>query len=224
MLQEAAPLHHLRAVRGALLPAWVPARNMAGRRVAAALSRHKTADRNAPFIWDVTSRDGHEYDRFDDIDSIYVLGTDYGDAPSGGWRLRPTHRGSMLGTVFTPLLNGAPAPHDPGVWEICRFVINRDRRSRPRMESKWKARAVLREAVRFGIDNGISRYVFVVNLAVERLLANCGLNVHRIAPPLRIGSSMAVAFWIDLDAHTRSLLLNEISTPRAGITARKFVV
>ena len=72
MLQEATPLQHLRAVRGALLPAWVPARNVVGRRVAAALSRHRSADPNAPFIWDVTGRDGHEYDRFDDTDSIYV--------------------------------------------------------------------------------------------------------------------------------------------------------
>lgn len=224
MLQEATPLQHLRAVRGALLPAWVPARNVVGRRVAAALSRHRSADPNAPFIWDVTGRDGHEYDRFDDTDSIYVLGTDWGDVPSGGWRLRPTDRGSMLGEVFTPLLNGEPAPSDPGVWEICRFVINRSRRSRPRLESKWKARAVLREAVRFGIDNGISRYVFVVNLAVERLLAHCGLAVHRIAPPARIGSSMAVACWIELHAHTRSLLLNDVPAPGIGIPVAKFVV
>ena len=185
---------------------------MGGRRISAARSRHRSADPDAPFIWDVTGRDGHEYDRFDDADSIYVLGTDCGDAPSGGWRLRPTHRGSMLGEVFPQLLAGAPAPNDPSVWEISRFVINRSRRSRARLEPKWKVRAVLREAVRFGIDNQISRFVFVVSLAVERLLAHTGLVVHRIAAPTRIGCSMSVACWIDLDAHTRALLLKEKCT------------
>jgi acyl homoserine lactone synthase len=118
----------------------------------------------------------------------------------------------MLGEVFPQLLAGAPAPNDPTVWEISRFVINRSRRSRARLEPKWKVRAVLREAVRFGIDNQISRFVFVVSLAVERLLAHSGLNVHRIAAPTRIGCSMSVACWIDLDAHTRALLLNEKCT------------
>ena len=36
MLQDATPLQQLRAVRGALLPAWVPTRDMTGRRIAAA--------------------------------------------------------------------------------------------------------------------------------------------------------------------------------------------
>lgn len=128
----------------------------------------------------------------------------------------------MLGEVFTPLLNGAPAPNDPSVWEICRFVISRSRRSRSRIEPKWKATQVLREAARFGIDNGISRYVFVVSLAVERLLARSGLIVHRIAAPTRIGSSMSVACWVDLDAHTRSLLLNDLPVAKSAVRASKF--
>jgi acyl homoserine lactone synthase len=182
---------------------------MSDRRVAAARARQRFTDPEAPFIWDVTSRDGHEYDRFDDPDSIYVLGTDCDEAPSGGWRLRPTHRGSMLGEVFTQLLGGAPAPNDPCVWEVSRFVINRSRRRSARREAKWKARAVLREAVRFAIDHDISRYVFVVNLAVERLIAQSGLIVHRFASPARIGSSISVACWIDIDAGARRLLLDE---------------
>lgn len=207
MLQE-APFQHHRVVRGAILPAWLPAAG--GARRAGRTSPKAPAEVQAPLIWDVTSRDGHEYDRFDDADSIYVLGTDEREALCGGWRLRPTDRGSMLGAVFTQLLEDAPVPCDPSVWEISRFVVRKDAPRAPANRKPcWKARALLREAVHFAIEHQISRYVFVVSLAVERLIAHSGVAVHRFASPARIGRAMSVACWIDIDAHTRQVLLEE---------------
>lgn len=213
---QGAPFQHHRVVRGAILPGSFPARD-AGKRSGRA-RRKAPIVAPTPLVWDVTSLDGHEYDRFDDADSIYVLGTDDSDTPSGGWRLRPTDRGSMLGEVFTQLLDGAPVPNDPNVWEISRFVVKKETKHAPVSRKPcWKARELLREAVHFALEHHITRYVFVVNLAVERLIAHSGVRVHRFASPMRIGHSMSVACWIDIDAHTKRLLLDDTSAS-AGST------
>jgi acyl homoserine lactone synthase len=211
---QGAPFQHHRVVRGAILPAWDPVAGAAPARRSARTRSKTPIEPEASLVWDVTSRDGHEYDRFDDADSLYVLGTDEEEALCGGWRLRPTDRGSMLGEVFTPLLQGAPAPCDPAVWEISRFVVRKDARRAPGARKPcWGARALLREAVRFAIEHEISRYVFVVSLAVERLIAHSGVRVHRFASPVRIGRSLSVACWVDIDEHTRRLLLEEERAP-----------
>lgn len=211
MLQEALFQDH-RVVRGAILPPRVPVASAAVRRAALTLSQCSIDPSQAPLIWDVTHRDGLEYERFDDAESIYVLGTDGGEACAGGWRLRPTDRGCMLGEVFTQLLAGAPIPSDPGIWEISRFVINAPHGLRAHPAPRWQARMVLREAVRFAIEHQIRRYVLVVSLAVERLIARSGVIVHRFASPARIGRTMSVACWIDIDPHTRRLLLDQAPT------------
>lgn len=205
MLQE-APLQHHRVVRGALLRASAP--DTRGLGAAGIDGTGPAPGASAPLLWDVTIRDGREYDRFDDVDSVYVLGIDEdGQALSGGWRLRPTDRGSMLADVFTQLLEEGPAPRDPSVWEVSRFAMKRDARPvRAARRPCWQARALLREAVRFAIEHRISRYVFVVSLAVERLIAHTGVRVHRFASPVRIGRAWSVACWIDIDAESRRLL------------------
>lgn len=202
---QGIPFQHLHVVPGAILPGSVSAAS-AGKRRGRTPSK-VLADPQTPLIWDVTSRDGREYDRFDDADSLYVLGTDDEEALSGGWRMRPTDRGSMLGEVFTELLDDAPVPHDPSVWEISRFVVKRKARRTPGSRKPcWKARPLLREAIQFALDRQITRYVFVISLAVERLIAHSGLTVHRFASPMRIGRAMSVACWIDIDARARRLL------------------
>jgi acyl homoserine lactone synthase len=211
---QGSPFQHHRVVRGAILPAWDSVAGTAPIRRSTRTRVKTPIEPDASLVWDVTSRDGHEYDRFDDADSLYVLGTDAEEALCGGWRLRPTDRGSMLGEVFTQLLQGADAPCDSGIWEISRFVVKKDVRRAPGARKPcWGARALLREAVHFAIEHEISRYVFVVNLAVERLIAHSGVRVHRFASAVRIGRSLSVACWVDIDDHTRQLLLEEESAP-----------
>lgn len=157
--------------------------------------------------WDVTVLDGLEHDRFDDNDSVYMLTTGADDSVSGGWRLRPTTRGYMLRDVFPELLNGHPAPDDPGIWEISRFAVDAPSTARPgALSLSRSARLLFVDAWKFATQHGISRYVLVTSLALERLLVASGLRLHRFGPPLRMGRCMAVACWVDLDAHTQRVL------------------
>ncbi len=160
--------------------------------------------------WDVTVSDGMERDRFDDADSVYMATTDISGAVSGGWRLRPTTRDYMLSDIFSQLLHGNPIFRDRRVWEISRFAVDtKDRATTAAFSIGETARLLLVDATRFAIEQRISQYVLVTSVAVERLLASTGIALHRYGPPVRIGRVMSVACSVDIDAHTRAVLLEE---------------
>lgn len=160
--------------------------------------------------WDVKTSDGEEFDEFDDPDSVYMLATDEHDAVCGGWRVRPTTRHYMLGEVFPNLLNGAPMPRHRNVWEISRFAVDTSDRSRTAGFSLGDtARALLTDTLKFAIDNHVTQFVIVTTVAVERLINGTGIVMNRFGPPTRIGRTLSVACWVDIDAHTRHVLLHE---------------
>lgn len=160
--------------------------------------------------WDVQTHGDLEYDRFDDADSVYMLTTDANDEVCGGWRIRPTTRPYMLGDVFQNLLNGAPAPQHRHVWEISRFAVDTSDASRTAGFSLGDtARALLVDTCKFAIANHVTQFVIVTTVAVERLINSTGIVMNRFGPPTRIGRVMSVACWVDIDAHTRHVLLDE---------------
>lgn len=157
--------------------------------------------------WQVRTCDGCEYDEFDDVHSVYQLATDTRGGIVGGWRLRPTTRPYMMKDVFAPLLAGIPAPARPDVWEISRFAIDEELAAQPGFGLNDTSRALVHHAIQFAVDRCISRYVMVVSVGVERLLANTGMVICRYAPPQRIGRVRSVACYLDIDEHTRHVIL-----------------
>lgn len=159
--------------------------------------------------WQVSVADGREIDQFDDEDSVYVLTADQSDTVLGGWRLRSTMRPYMLSHVFPQLLHGTEAPQDRSIWEISRFAVESTGRRIPSFGFGDTARALLTGTVHFAMRVGMTQCVMVVSVALERLLRSFGLRLHRFGPPKRIGHVMSVAVWLDVDLHTRSVLLGE---------------
>jgi acyl homoserine lactone synthase len=159
--------------------------------------------------WDVKCHNEQEYDQFDDHFSLYVLATDDDGNAQGSWRLRPTTLPYMMADVsaFDPLLHGARAPRAPKVWEISRFAVDTDADQRGAFGFNQVARALVTATTQFAVDNGIEQYVIVVSTAIERLLRNLGLVLHRYGPAVRIGKVSTVACRIDVDAHTRHVIL-----------------
>jgi acyl homoserine lactone synthase len=150
-----------------------------------------------------------EVDEFDDEDSVYLLTTDQDNDVIGGWRLRPTTRPYMLSKVFPELLYGEAAPVGRTIWEISRFAVERSDTKGPSYGMGGASRALVMETMRFAMRHGVSQYVMVVSVSLERLLRSFGLKMHRFGPPIRIGRVMSVALWLDVDIHTRSILLGE---------------
>lgn len=163
--------------------------------------------------WDVRDDGGLERDSYDDASTRYLLLARSGTLV-GGWRLRPTTCPYMLADVFPQLLHGYAAPRHRDVWEISRFAIEEDA-GRGAFGLNGAARCLLRETAAFAVRHGIERYVLVASAAAERLYRHLGLEVHRFGPPLRVGRVRSVAGWIDVDAHTRQLLLDEAAPLRA---------
>ena len=159
--------------------------------------------------WQVSVCSGKEVDEFDDEHSVYLVTTDQNDAVVGGWRLRPTTRPYMLSRVFPELLYGEKAPIGRSIWEISRFAVERPESRAHTYGIGFASRALVMETVRFAVQYGVSQYVMVVSVSLERLLRSLGLKMHRFGPPIRIGRVMSVALWIDVDIHTRSILLGE---------------
>lgn len=156
--------------------------------------------------WDVRCDGDMEYDDFDDAHSLYLLAAENGRTV-GGWRLRPTTQPYMLSDVFPQLLHGQKPPRSPSIWEISRFAVDTDAQTNAGFGFNEVAREMVRSTIQLAVDNDISQYVMVVSVAVERLLCNTGMVLHRFGPPQRIGRVRSVACWLDIDGHTRHVIL-----------------
>ena len=159
--------------------------------------------------WDVQCQGEREIDRYDDPHTVYVLSCDDDDRVVGGWRLRPTVMNYMLEDVFPQLLFGTPAPHHPRIWESNRFVVDQNELKRRGFGFNEAARALFRATAQYAVERGIDSYVMVLSAGVVRLTRGSGLVVHTYGPPTRVGDVLSLGCRIDIDAHTRHVLLGE---------------
>lgn len=163
--------------------------------------------------WDVKVVDGQEIDEFDALDDVhYLIAKGPGGIVNACWRLLPTTGPNMLANVFPELLGGATAPASSDCWELSRFAVAADRLDNADSAGTHQigfgelSVALMAESTKFAQAHGIARYVTVTTAAIERLLRKQGVNVHRLAAPLRIGNVLAVACFIEIDDITRRAL------------------
>jgi acyl homoserine lactone synthase len=170
--------------------------------------------------WDVRSVEGRETDRFDDLAPTYMIVRDRHrpDEALGCWRLLPTTGPYMLRDVFPELLDDAPIPVDPRVWEISRYAVTPDAASaRPGFGFGDLSLALWRRLFRFSREAGIEAFVAVTTVAVERLVARLGLTIERFGPPRRVGRVLSVAFRLPMDAQAEAVLGDTVNpTARAA--------
>jgi acyl homoserine lactone synthase len=162
--------------------------------------------------WDVQSVDGQEIDEFDNDRAHYILAETGGEEVNACWRLLPTLGPNMLRDVFPQLLHGQPAPASADCWELSRFAIATGRlpsaedAGNPQIGFGELSVGLMRESNRFALANGIARYVTVTTAAIERMLKRQGVNVRRLGPPIKIGSVLTVACFIEVDGVTAAAI------------------
>jgi acyl homoserine lactone synthase len=152
--------------------------------------------------WDVSTDDGMERDAFDATSAVYILGKTPDHRVDACWRLLPTVGPYMLKDTFPELLHGQPAPQALDVWEMSRFALATERVATSAEGFGPLSVSLMAEAARFAMAHGISRYVTVTTLAIERLLKRQGVHIHRLGPPVRIGIAMTVACVVEVDDTT----------------------
>jgi N-acyl-L-homoserine lactone synthetase len=121
---------------------------------------------------------------------------------AGCGRLLPTTRPYLLGDVFPQLLNGAPPPASPEVWELSRFcaVDLNARLSGPLSQMVSPvAVEIVRAALRCVAELGAKRLITVSPVGIERLIRRAGLRSHRAGPPMVIDGHAIFACLIDVE-------------------------
>lgn len=159
--------------------------------------------------WQLTSKNGLEYDQFDREDTIYVVAKDDEDQIIGTARLLPTSRPYLLGDVFPMLLNGQRPPCSDDIWELSRFAaVDFDSRSTSALGqfSSEAAIYLLRQSMETASRVGARRVITVSPLAIERLLRRAGFEAARAGAPMKVDGRTIFANWINTSNITRNPL------------------
>lgn len=157
--------------------------------------------------WEVQTSEGMERDSFDDLPRVaYVLAKSSIGTVDACWRILPTTGPYMLRDIFPELLHGQDSPASEDCWELSRFAVATNRATTNNAAFGPISIALMAESAAFAKVNGILRYVTVTTPAMERMLKNLKIHIHRIGPPIRIGVASAVACIIEVDDITLSAL------------------
>lgn len=162
--------------------------------------------------WEVEANDGEERDHFDDLDPVYIMSREADGRIAACWRALPTTGPYMLTDTFPELLAGESAPHRADVWELSRFAVQPPRGHDQKAQATSSALTLqmLRAGYLFGVDNGISDYVTVASVAMERLLRQIGLPMTRFGDgkARRLGRVLSVAVHIPIGESLRAALFD----------------
>jgi N-acyl-L-homoserine lactone synthetase len=149
--------------------------------------------------WQLRCENSLEFDQFDRDDTLYVVAENDAGQVIGTGRLLPTLRPYLLGDIFPQLMNGAPVPCSPQVWELSRFAAMdlEDRAVADHGQlSSPVAVGLLRAALECAARHGAQHVITVSPIGVERLLRKAGFRAHRAGAPVMIDGSPVVACWI----------------------------
>lgn len=157
--------------------------------------------------WQLPTENGLERDQFDRPDTVYVIAKDADGLICGCARLLPTVHAYLLDEVFPGLMNGAPAPHSPDVWELSRFSTKAPGETQlSREEARRRFCSLFAALVEAASARGAKRLITFTAMGVERILRSIGMHAHRVGPPQLIDGAPVLAMWIELDDQTRTAL------------------
>lgn len=143
--------------------------------------------------WAVEIKDGMEIDEFDSLEPVYLLSRN-GAQLQGCVRLLPTSGPTMMGKVFSHLLDGRPMVQAPDIWESSRFALDLppqvERRDRGLAEATFELFAGM---IEFGISRRLTEIVTVTDVRIERILQRADWPLTRLGSAHTIGETLAVA-------------------------------
>jgi acyl homoserine lactone synthase len=160
--------------------------------------------------WEVPVLSGMEIDGYDALEPLYMMMREQGGGLRGCWRVLPTEGPYMLKDSFPELLDGGEAPSDPRIFELSRFAIETEGCgpfgfSEITMES-------IAAIIRYGHGMGLTQYVTVTTVAIERMLRRAGVVTRRLGQPRKIGIETAVALYVDIEPTCQVLFDTRIAS------------
>lgn len=167
--------------------------------------------------WEVNSRNGMEIDPFDGLNPVYVVARNSLRRVEGCWRLLSTTGPYMLKDTFPQLLRGEVAPEESHIWELSRFAVESAATGDLAQGNlNLVTFKMIRSIVDFAEKRGISHYVTVTSVALERLMRQAGIPMRRFGDGKaeRIGKVLSVACWVDTDELRQAVYALAAEPPR----------
>lgn len=153
--------------------------------------------------WEIECPGGLDIDDYDRLHPVYALYSPTRQEVEGCWRILPTTGPTMLRDIFPTLVENGDLPADDDVWEISRFAIDSLQPTYDSLASLRLATSdLLITLVDFGMRHDIRRFVAASDVRFERILQRSGLRVHRLGRIQRIGTTPAVAGYIEVNMET----------------------
>ena len=153
--------------------------------------------------WEVASRFGMEIDVFDALNPVYVVAKDEASRVEGCWRMLPTTGPYMLKDTFPQLLRGENAPEEAQIWELSRFAAeSTETGDLAQGNLGLVTLEMIRSIVDFAQRWGITHFVTVTSVAVERLMKRAGIPMRRFGDSRaeRVGKVLSVACWVNVES------------------------
>lgn len=157
--------------------------------------------------WEVPVIQDMEKDEFDECNPVYLLVKNNESSLAACWRLLPTLGPTMLNDTFPQLLHGKQMPKGENIWELSRFAVSKQ--SMGGFGFSALPIKMMQSIVKHADDQGITEYVTVTTVAVERMLRRLGIPCERFGEPMQIGIEKTVAFSIPMDERTHNSLFSD---------------
>ncbi|MEH2561566.1 acyl-homoserine-lactone synthase [Bradyrhizobium sp. AZCC 2289] len=159
--------------------------------------------------WEVQISGDMEIDEFDALRPAYLIQRTNDGRVQGCVRLLPSTGPTMLRDTFPILLDGAPAPASPAIWESSRFAL--DLHPAAPMTTHGLANATYQlfaGMIEFGLSRQLTEIVTVTDTRMERILRRAGWPLRRIGKPHAFGSTLAVAGHLDTSIESLARVRN----------------
>jgi acyl homoserine lactone synthase len=160
--------------------------------------------------WTVSITGDLELDVFDALNPTYLLLVSTGRDVVGCVRLLPTTGPTMLADTFPQLLTGQSPPQDNRIVESSRFCVDTKFTDQLAGNGLHRATFMLFAAMieSLGLLDA-DRIVTVTDTRMERILRRAGWSLERLAPPQRIGETMALAGYLHGSSETLSSMYRQ---------------
>lgn len=150
--------------------------------------------------WNVTVRDGREYDEFDDFQPTYILTVSGNSRVVGCARLLPATGPTMLERTFPQLLASGTLYAHPAMIESSRFCVDTTFRERRGEGSLHDATLMMFAGIiEWCLIHGFREVATATDVRFERLLIRAGWPMRRLGEPKMINETNSVAGILSAD-------------------------
>jgi N-acyl-L-homoserine lactone synthetase len=160
--------------------------------------------------WTVSVSGDLELDVYDALNPTYLVMVSGGREVLGCVRLLPTTGPTMLAETFPQLLNGQQPPRSSRVLESSRFCVDTSLAAQAAENGLNRATFILFAAMIESLSLlDADSIVTVTDTRMERILRRAGWPLDRVAPPQRIGTTMALAGFLRGSSETLTTMYRQ---------------